>query len=72
MIERLNEVDFEKQNLCSGLSFTDLMDFRDESSVLKYEDVLCNMDMSKVTEQLVKENMIKPIVDMVIRFYSLF
>ncbi len=65
MTKRLIEIDFEKQTLCSGLSLTDIMDFKDETKVLKYEDILCNMGMSKMTEQLVQESMIKPMIDMV-------
>ena len=65
MAKRLLEIDFEKQTLCSDLSFTDIMDFKDKTKVLKYEDILCNMEMSKVTEQLIQESMIKPMIDMV-------
>ncbi len=62
MISRLSSVNLAERSLCSGLSLTNIMDFKDERSTKKFEELACNMSL---TSELVKGTMVDPFNDMV-------
>ena len=62
MIDKMSSVDFTENNICSGLSFTDIMEFNDSKAMKRFEDVICNLNF---TSDLVKGTMIDPIMKMV-------
>ena len=62
MIDKISAVDFTENNMCSGLSFTDILEFNDSKATERFEDAICNMHF---TSDLVKGTMIDPIIKMV-------
>ena len=68
MIDKMSSIDFAENNICSGLSFTDIMEFNNSKPVKRFEDVMCNLNF---TSDLVKGTMIDPIMKMVSVKYRL-
>ena len=62
MIDKISAIDFTENNICSGLSFTDILEFNDSKAMKRFEDALCNLNF---TSDLVKGTMIDPIIKMV-------
>ena len=62
MIDKISAIDFTENNICSGLSFTDVLEFNDSKTVNRFEDAICNLNF---TSDLVKGTVIDPIIKMV-------
>ena len=62
MIDKISAIDFTENNICSGLSVTDILEFNDSKAMKRFEDALCNLNF---TSDLVKGTMIDPIIKMV-------
>ena len=65
IMKTMFSIDLEENMLCNGLHLTDLMTFKDNRPVDKFEEMICKMNITVLMDEIMKQPMIQDLTNTV-------